>query len=263
MRSNPVASALRSGGVAIGTFALEFVTTGLPRTAASAGADFVVLDCEHSGFTSETLRSVLAAARGTPIVPMVRVPTLDPHAISVALDLGALGIMVPRVETVEEARAAVLACRYPPEGRRGFGILHVDEHDGEVGRYLERANREILLIVQIESATALDSLEEIASVAEVDVLWVGQYDLTASLGIPGQFDHRDVVDALNAVAGACSRHGKAAGMATDDLEHARLLLDQGFRCLAYGHDLTLYRRALAQGIERLRRHEPALSEAAQ
>lgn len=252
MRENPVARTLRAGGSAFGTFALEFVTAALPRTAASAGADFLVLDQEHSGFTSETLRAVLGAARASDIVPIVRVPSVDAHAISVALDLGALGVMAPRVENADEARAVASAARYPPVGRRGFGILHLDEHGGDVERYMREANEQILVVVQIESKAAIESVDAIAAVEGVDVLWIGQYDLTASLGIPGRFDHPNFLDALAALVAACGRHGKTPAMATDSVEAGQELLSKGFRCIAIGHDLTLYRSALEQGLLALR-----------
>lgn len=251
MRENYALQKLRAGEVAVGTFVMEFATVGLPRTVASTGMDFLVLDLEHSGHGREMLRSVLSAARSAPIAPFVRVPSVDPHAVSLALDLGALGVIVPRVESPEEAGVVVAAAHYPPGGRRGFGILYVDEHDGDVAGYMRDANREIAVIVQIESAGALERVDEIAAVEGVDALWVGQYDLTASLGIPGDFDHPRFLEALAAVVAACRQQGKAAAMATDDLDHAKRLLDQGFRCLAYGHDLTLYRRALSEGIESL------------
>jgi 2-keto-3-deoxy-L-rhamnonate aldolase RhmA len=252
MRENHVARNLRAGGSAFGTFALEFVTAALPRTAASAGAEFLVLDQEHSGYTSETLRTVLGTARAAQIVPIVRVPSVDAHAISIALDLGALGVMAPRVESAGEAKAVASAARYPPLGRRGFGILHIDEHGGDVERYMREANEEILVVVQIESTAAVEAVDAIAAVEGVDALWIGQYDLTASLGIAGKFDHPKFLAALAATVDACERHGKTPAMATDSLETAQELLGKGFRCIAFGHDLTLYRAGLESGLQALR-----------
>ena len=238
--------------MSIGTFVFEFATTGLARIAASAGAEFLVLDREHTGHGTDAVRIFLASARSAPIVPFVRVPAVDPHAVAAALDLGALGVMVPMVQNAEQARLVAGAARYPPIGRRGFGVLFVDEHGGDVPRYMEEMNREVAVIVQIESTEALQNVDQIAAVAGADVLWIGQYDLTTSLGIPGQFDHPDFDAALRTVVSACERRGKAAGMATDSVEDAERLLERGFRLLAYGHDITLYRRALGDGVARLR-----------
>ena len=110
-------------------FALEFASTGLARTAASAGADFIVFDQEHTGWTTETIRPLLASARAAEIAPLVRVPTSAPHGIGIALALGALGVMVPMVNTEEETRGIVAAAKYPPEGTRGFAVLYDDEHE--------------------------------------------------------------------------------------------------------------------------------------
>ena len=160
--------------------------------------------------------------------------------------------MVPMVNTDAETRGIVAAAKYPPEGTRGFAVLYDDEHGGDVDGYMRRANREIAVIVMIETRQALSNLDAIAAVPGVDVLWIGHYDLTASLGIPGQFDHPDYHGALAAVVAACKANGIAAGMSTDSLPDAHELLDRGFRFVAYGHDLVLLRTALRHGIDELR-----------
>jgi 2-dehydro-3-deoxyglucarate aldolase/4-hydroxy-2-oxoheptanedioate aldolase len=169
--------------------------------------------------------------------------------------------MVPMVETAKETEAIVAAAKYPPHGRRGFAVLYVDEHGGDVEGYMRKANDETIVIVMIETSTALKNLEAIASVEGVDVLWVGHYDLTASLGIPGCFEDDRYLDALDRVVAACVRHGIAAGISTDSVEDAETLIKRGFRFLAYGHDLVLLRTALASGLDHLRasaaRYSPA------
>lgn len=252
MRDNQALEAIRRGDIALGMFALEFASTGLARTAASAGADFIVFDQEHTGWTTETIRGLLASARATEIAPVVRVPTSAPHGIGIALALGALGVMVPMVNTEEETRGVVAAAKYPPAGTRGFAVLYDDEHGGDVDGYMRRANREIAVIVMIETRQALENLDAIAAVPGVDVLWIGHYDLTASLGIPGQFDHPEYHAALTGVVAACEANGIAAGMSTDSLPDAHELLERGFRFVAYGHDLVLLRTALRVGIDELR-----------
>ena len=237
-------------------FSLEFASTGVARTVASAGADFVVFDQEHTGWTTETIRQLLASARATDIAALVRVPTSAPHGIGIALALGALGVMVPMVNSEEETRAIVAAAKYPPEGTRGFAVLYEDEHGNDVAGYMRDTNREIAVIVMIETRTALENLAAIAAVPGVDVLWIGHYDLTASLGIPGQFEHPDFREALRRVVDACELNGIAAGMSTDSLADAHALLDAGFRFVAYGHDLVLLRTALRTGIDELRAAHP-------
>lgn len=254
MRVNHVKRRLAAGDTALGTIAFEFATDGLARLTASAGADFLIWDQEHSGFSTDRLRGALLSARAVPqLVPLVRVPASVPaHALAVALDLGALGVMVPMVQSAQQAAAVVAAVRYPPEGERGFGILFDDEHEGDVVGYTVRANREVMTIAQIETATALADVDAIAAVPGIDVLWVGHFDLSLSLGIPADFEHPRFLSALDRVVSACEAHGKAAAMLAGSVQHGRELLERGFRCLGYSHDLELYREALRAGLAGLR-----------
>jgi 2-dehydro-3-deoxyglucarate aldolase/4-hydroxy-2-oxoheptanedioate aldolase len=254
MREKKVKRALRAGNVALGTLVLEFATTGIGRLAAGAGADFVVFDLEHTGWSVETVRTVLAAARPADFVPIVRVPATQYHFVARVLDVGALGVMVPMVESAEQARSIVQFAKYPPVGRRGccFGVAHDDYTGGDVVAKMQSANAEGLLVAQIETAAGLESVEAIAAVPELDVLWIGQNDLTASLGIPGQCTHPRYLDAVRRVLEACARYGKAAGIMVGSVEEGRASLAQGFRCLAYWADLWIYEQALRQGLDALR-----------
>src|SRR5947209_8462432 len=128
MRPNHVKRTLAEGGVSVGTFLLEFSTTGIGRLAAGAGAEFAVIDMEHTGWGTDTVRMLVATTRPTSMEPVVRVPTAEYHFIARALDLGATGIMVPMVETEEQAIRIVQSAKYPPVGRRGaaFGVSHDD-----------------------------------------------------------------------------------------------------------------------------------------
>jgi 2-dehydro-3-deoxyglucarate aldolase/4-hydroxy-2-oxoheptanedioate aldolase len=254
MRANPVKRALRDGGIAVGTFVFEFATTGIARLAAGAGAEFVVLDLEHTGWSLETLRGVLATVV-PPLVPVVRVPATEYHFIARALDVGAMGVMVPMVETADQARRIVQAAKYPPVGRRGaaFGVAHDDYRGGDILATMAAADAEGLLIAQVETAAGVAHAEAIAAVDGIDVLWVGHFDLTSSMGIPGQFDHPDFARAVRGVAAAARAHGKAAGFMCTDVASGRALLAEGFRVLAYGGDLWLYQQALREGISGLRR----------
>lgn len=254
MRENKVKRALRGGGVALGTMVLEFATTGIARLAAEAGADFVLFDMEHTGWGTETVRALVAAARPADVVPLVRVPATQYHFVARVLDVGAMGVMAPMVESEAQARDLVRFAKYPPLGRRGcaFGVAHDDYTGGDITMKMSGANDEQLLIAQIETAAGLEHLEAIAAVEGIDVLWVGHFDLTASLGIAGQFGHPRYREAVGRVLDACRRHGKAAGFLASGVEEGRALLAQGFRCLAYGGDLWLYQRALAEGLQALR-----------
>src|SRR5262245_14431504 len=132
MRKNPVKSGLQAGKHAFGTMVFEFFTPGMPQIAKAAGAEFILFDMEHSGISIEALKAQIAACRGIGLVPMVRVPTLQYHFIARCLDMGAMGIMVPMVESAAQAREMVSATRYPPGGRRGaaFAMAHDDYEAG-------------------------------------------------------------------------------------------------------------------------------------
>jgi 2-dehydro-3-deoxyglucarate aldolase/4-hydroxy-2-oxoheptanedioate aldolase len=258
MRENKVKRTLRAGGVALGTMVFEFNTTGIARIAAEAGVDFVIFDMEHTGWSMETIRMLMATARAANVAPMVRVPATQYHFLARVLDVGAMGIMVPLVESDEQARQIVQFAKYPPQGRRGtaFGIAHDDYQDGDMLAKIRSANEEQLLIAQVETAQGLENVEQIAAVEGIDVLWIGHNDLTTSMGIPGEFTHPRYLEAVQRIVAASQRHGKTAGFMASGVEQGRALLQQGFRCLAYWGDLWIYKQALRQGISALRPGHP-------
>ncbi len=263
MRPNPVREKLRRGEAVFGPMVFEFFSPGLMAILGQAGADFVVLDMEHSGVGPDTIKTQLAAARGTGVAPFVRVPGSAAHLIAPILDAGALGIMVPLVESREQAEAIAAWCRYRPQGRRGLGfsVAHDDYRGGEISDKMATANERTLVIALIESEKGIANADKILSVPGIDVGWLGHYDLTDSMGIPGKFDHPRVESAVATLLAACERHGKAAGYLATSLAMALSWRDKGFRCLAYGADVGLFRDALAHGIGALRRHENAKSKA--
>src|SRR4029078_183798 len=172
-------------------FAAEFFSPGLCGIAANAGADFVLFDMEHGGVGIDTLQAQFAFARGTGIAPLVRVPGLAYHLVAPVLDAGAMGIMVPMLETREQAEKLVSWCRYRPTGGRGlgFGFGHDDYSGGDVVPKAAAENERTLVIALIETATGLPNPDEILTVKGIDVGWLGHYDLTDSMGITGQFDN--------------------------------------------------------------------------
>ncbi len=254
MRTNTVKTKLAAGQIPLGTFVFEFNTPGIARIIAEAGADFLVFDMEHTGWSVETIRGLLASTRSTSLVPLVRVPTTEYDFIARVLDMGALGVMVPMVESAEQARTIVAAAKYPPEGRRGaaFGIAHDDYTGGDIVEKIRSANREGLLLAQIETAAGLTHVDEIAAVQGIDVLWIGQFDLSLSLGIPGELAHPRMIAAMDEVVAACHRHGKVAGIMAPDLASGCKLLKQGFRMLSYSGDLWTYQAALREALAALR-----------
>jgi 2-keto-3-deoxy-L-rhamnonate aldolase RhmA len=254
MRPNHVRKALLGGGVSIGTFLFEFDTTGIGRIAAEAGAEFALFDMEHTGWSVETVRMLIATTRPTTMVPLVRVPATEYHFIARVLDMGAMGVMVPMVEGEEQARRIVQSAKYPPVGRRGaaFAVAHDDYQGGVMADKIASANAETLLIGQIETVKGLENVEAIAAVEGLDVIWIGQADLTTSMGIPGQYGHPDFLAAVDRIAAVCRARGKVLGYLALDVEDGRAMLARGFSMLAYGGDLWLYQQALRSGIAALK-----------
>ena len=254
MIKNSVKHKVKSGGVAIGTMMFEFNTTGIGRIAANAGAEFAVYDMEHTGWEIESIRMLIATTPCQTLVPIVRIPTTQYHFVSRVLDMGAMGVMAPMVESAEEAKLLVQSAKYPPMGRRGaaFGVPHDGYGAESITGAVHSANTESLLIVQVETAKGLANLEEIASVAEIDVLWIGLYDMANSLGIPGQMDHPKIQAAIESVLDACRRHGKVPAVLVNSIEEGRAQLRRGFRLVAFGADSAIYQSALKQGLAALR-----------
>jgi 2-keto-3-deoxy-L-rhamnonate aldolase RhmA len=259
MRENPVKRTIASGGVALGTMAFEFNTTGLARLAAGAGAEFCIFDQEHTGWSAETIRMLVATSGGADLVPMVRVPTTQYHLIARVLDVGVRGVMVPMVENGEQAKVIADSAKYPPVGKRGaaFGVAHDDYAGGSVGEKMQSANDETLLIAQIETPGGVENVEAIAATPGINVVWIGHFDLTNFMGIPAQFEHPRYLDAVKKVVAAAEAAGKTAGIMAGTVADAQWALDQGFRIVAYSGDLWLYQLALRDGLAQIRAHKQA------
>lgn len=254
MRNNPVKQSLAAGGRAFGAMVFEFFAPGLPQICRNAGAAFVLYDMEHTGLGFETLKTQFALCRGLDIVPMARVPRGEYHFIARALDIGALGVMVPMVGTRTEAEQIVACTRYPPLGRRGaaFGFAHDDYEAGDVVAKMAALHARTLVIAQIETDEGLRNVDAIAAVPGVDALWIGQFDLTNFMGIPAQFQHPEYLAAVDRVVAACASNGKAAAILATDEHWARDYAARGFRLMAYGIDQSMLQEALRRGLDVLR-----------
>lgn len=214
MKPNRLQQALAAHGSAVGTMIMEFGTRGVAKILASTPVDFVMIDMEHTGFDTSHVADLCAWFKATDIAPFVRIPQNLYHFCARTLDAGALGIMVANVENAEQAKAIVDACKYAPMGKRGIalGTAHSDYLVPDPVGYFARANENTTVITMIESPSGLANLEAIAATPGVDVLWVGHYDLSSAMGIPGEFQHPDFLAALAAVVAAAARHGKVAAI---------------------------------------------------
>jgi len=258
MVENPVRRKLLRGEACFGVMAFEFFTPGLSPMLAAAGAEFVLLDMEHSGLGIDGVKAQCAFARGAGIVPMVRIPAALAHMIPPVLDAGALGIMMPLVETQEQALALVAACRYRPEGRRGlaFSVAHDDYTGGPPLPKMAAANAAVLTIALIESEAGVANAEAIASVPGLDLLWLGHFDLSDSLGIPGHFEDSRYRAAAARLRDAAAAAGKPIGWVAADAAQAGEALGAGFRCLCIGHEVNVLREALSSAFAAARHAYP-------
>lgn len=245
---------LAKGGTVLGQMAFEFFTPGLSQIMANAGCDFVILDTEHAGVGIDTIKSQVAYARGTGLAPLVRVTGTHYHLIAPMLDAGVHGIMVPMVETAEQARKIASWCRYRPEGVRGlaFGMPHDDYAGGDHVPKMKAANQRTLTIALIETVAGIDNVDAIMATPGIDVGWMGHYDLTNAMGIDGQFDHPRYKAAVKKLVQACTKHKKAAGFLCGDVKTGKQYLKAGFRMLCYGTDIGVFQGALAAGISGLK-----------
>jgi 2-keto-3-deoxy-L-rhamnonate aldolase RhmA len=247
---NSVKQNLAAGKAALGSMVFEFFTPGIARICANAGAEFVMYCMEHTGAGFETLKPQFAMCRALGVVPLVRVPTTEYHFVARALDVGALGVMVPLVDTAEQAARIVSFTRYPPQGRRGaaFGFAHDEYQGGDVVEKMRAIHERTLVICMIETRAGLENVEAIAAVDGVDVIWLGHFDLTNFLGIPGQFSHPQYRDAVKRIAAAAKKHGKSAGYMAASAELGREYLGHGYRMIATGTDQGLLQNAIGELI---------------
>jgi 2-dehydro-3-deoxyglucarate aldolase/4-hydroxy-2-oxoheptanedioate aldolase len=254
MRENPVKRKLAAGGTSLGTMVFEFASPGIGRIAAGAGAEYIVYDMEHSGWSIETIRGLMATTRAADTVPMVRVPATEYNLIARPLDIGAMGLMVPMVESARQAQTIIDSAKYPPVGKRGaaFGFAHDDYSGGDIVAKMASANDGVFLMAQIETRAGVENADAIAAVDGIDCLWIGHFDLTNSLGIPGQFTQPTYLKAVETVLSACRDHGKTPGIMVGDVATGERVLEQGFRAIAYSGDIFLYQQALREGLDALR-----------
>ncbi|GLJ80885.1 HpcH/HpaI aldolase family protein [Microbacterium imperiale] len=228
-----------------------WVCSGSPLVAeicAGAGLDWILIDMEHSPNGLESVLAQLQATAASPVTTLVRVPTADPVVIKQVLDLGAQNVIVPMVSSVAEAEAAVRAVRYPPRGVRGVGsALARSARWNRVDDYLADADEHVSLVVQIETATAVEAAAGIAAVDGVDGVFVGPSDLAASMGLLGQQPHPEVVAAVRRVLADAQSAGTPVGVNAFDPALARDYAEAGADFLLVGADVAL----LARGSEAL------------
>lgn len=243
---------LASGKLLTGTI----VTLEAPAVAerlAESGFDWLFLDGEHAPLDSSRMQAILQAVGGRcPCV--IRIPSIDEVWVKQALDIGADGVIVPRIRSAAEAARVVDWCRYPPEGGRSVGVGRAQGYGTRFHEYLHRANDDTAVILQIEHVDAVANVDKIATVPGIDALFIGPYDLSSSLGTPGDVSSPKVTDAIRQVAEACRENGLAAGIFGMQADDVRPWIDSGFRVIAVGIDVVFMGTAADAALGSLRRN---------
>jgi 2-keto-3-deoxy-L-rhamnonate aldolase RhmA len=254
MKANRYREAVAAGRMPIGHMVWEFGTRGMARILDSADLDFVIYDMEHSGFGIERVFDMIAYAKAASFAPFVRVPQAQYHFLARVMDAGALGVMVANVESAEQAKMIVDAVKYAPLGNRGVGIgtAHTDFLAAPAVEYFKESNQSTVIICQIESPAGVKNAEAIAATPGVDLLWVGHFDLSQTMGIPAQFQHPDFLEALRTVVAAGRKHGCRLGIQPSTTEQCEQWLGLGFDVISWSVDSMIYRNALVSAVAALR-----------
>ncbi|MGQ9513689.1 MAG: HpcH/HpaI aldolase family protein [Thermoproteota archaeon] len=248
MRKNKIKEMLREHRTTIGAWA-TIGHADVAEVMSMQGFDWIVFDTEHAPLSIGTVQNMMQAISSSDVVPIVRVAWNDMVLIKLALDIGALGVVVPWVNTKEEAIRAVRATRYAPFGNRGVGPRRAASYGTKLADYLKSADQEMLVVCQIETQDAITNLEQILSVEGVDAVFVGPADLSTSLGHRGDWHHPDVKRAISKVLEASLKADVAAGIYAMSIEDAIKHVADGFRFVALGSDtgflISGCKRALA------------------
>lgn len=220
-----------------------------------AGFDCLVLDCEHGLIDLETTAAIMRAMGSRSCTPLVRLPKNDSTWIARIMDAGAGGIIVPMVNSAEQAAAAVAALKYPPEGRRGIGYCRANTYGADFQQYIETANESSVMIVQIEHAEGVENIDNILDVEGIDGVFVGPYDLSGSMDVLGELDHPKMRAALERINQSCRDHDVPAGLHVVAPDPARVKnsIEQGFRFIALSIDSVLLTHSAQELLEKARR----------
>ncbi len=244
----------RTSDVKLGHFIAEFATPGIGHILKAAGCDFAFFDMEHSGFSYETLKSAIRYFEAADVSVIVRVSALENDMLARACDMGAEGLIAPMISTPQQAQAMVDSVKYFPEGKRGvgLGLAHDNYRVAPVAEALQAANGRTTIFCLIETAEGASNADAIAAIKGVDGLWVGHFDLSVSLEIPGQFDHPKFKQAMDRIIASAKKHGKVLGRLVPNTEQGIAFYKQGFDFCCYSGDVWVLRDALTVALKSIR-----------
>lgn len=244
----------RNRELKVGNFIVEFATPGIGHILKAAGCDFAFFDMEHSGFSFETLKSAIRYFEAAGVAVIVRVPAQENDMLARACDMGAEGLIAPMISTAAQAQAMVDSVKYYPKGKRGvgLGLAHDNYHIAPVTDALNGANDRTSVICLIETAEGAENADAIAAIDGVDCLWVGHFDLSWSLGVPGEFGHPKFAAAMDKIIAAAKKHKKSLGRLVPNTEQGIAFYKQGFDFICYSGDVWVLRDGLAAASKAIR-----------
>ncbi len=247
MRTNLVKQNLRAGKLQLGTGFGQLRSPEIPKMLAAAGFRWAFIDTEHGGFDLETVQDICRVSVMAGLSPIVRVGDLQYSLVARALDCGAQGVMFPRVESPELLERAVSWTKFPPAGVRGYGLtaVQVDYEPLTFAQIIDHMNANTMVVLQIETRRALEAREELLAVGGIDAVMIGPADLSISLGVPGEFQHPKMVEAMEKVRDSCVKRGIAPGTQTRSSALAKFWKERGMLFLGCSNvTAMLYERAV-------------------
>lgn len=261
MKNNFLKNKLKRLELTVGSW-ITLADTAIAEIMAKIGFDWLTVDMEHSVITLDKAQELIRVIELCGVTPLVRVGENNSNLIKRTMDAGAYGVIVPMVNTKEDAKNAVGAVKYPSLGKRGVGLARAQGYGFEFEKYKKWVNYESIVIVQIEHIEAVNNLEDILEVDGVDGFIVGPYDLSGSLGVPGEFEHGTVKKALKKIIQVSQKIKKPAGFHVIPPAEEELLrrINEGYRFLGFSLDTMFLRQSCADNLEKVRKHLEARKE---
>lgn len=254
---NKLKTAIDEKGCALGTF-LGVANPSIVEILGYTGLDFVVIDTEHGPYDTMPVGDLIRAADSKGMAPVVRVADVTHKEIQRAVDNGAEGIIIPCLRDTDDFRKAVDLCKYPPLGNRGFikargcGFGNEEWAKGTLEEFMQNSNEKVLLLPQCETLEALENIEEIVSIDGIDGIFIGPFDLSISMGIPGQFDAPEFQQAIERVLKACKETGKLCMIFTASPDEAKRYMNRGFDAVANSIDTIMFKDVYKRMVEDIR-----------
>ena len=254
MKKNNLKEVLKEGKNVFGPF-MKFTDPAAVEIMGFAGFDFVIIDAEHGPISMENAQNMIRAAESVNITPVIRVGNNDESLILRALDIGAQGIEIPQINSKADAVRAVKSVKYSPQGERGVCryVRAANYSSMDKFKYFESANNETMIIAHIEGVEGINNLDEILSVPGIDVIFIGPYDLSQSLGIPGQVNHSLVVGKMKEVVLKCKENKVSVGTFADDIKTAKFWVSLGVQYMSFSVDVGILYEVSKQIVEKLKK----------